>query len=931
MFAPVSTLVDLINMDEDLESIDIACNACENVFVFTVGEQRFFRDKGLSNHPKKCRSCRFARRAVRDQGTRNSSARGSSAPLPGAGYSLPIPTVPGLVLESDTKRFIAAVDDGRILQVRSVRELAPGTCVTFTRSTTKGDFLLHGVLDDSPPESARKACMKATVTEVGEDLITLRVHFNNAVLTCTPPSALDLEQGQRILFAVGWSDAGITAESITGLDPSKLPYSPGFAWKSPLGRPGVPTSSFMNIVHPSASLQLSTALGYTHDLCCKPELSPAPFAFADDSWNKAVPRLSLLKMEEMSSAGSWSQGSAPVGPESDSKVNKITTYLLRGTRSTGHLLAEYLRKNLSEIDSLGLERRVVVLYPVDECTTPANFLGTTSSRLFQSQMLPISKIEILSEPIPIAQACLSPVGMSGKITSTYMAAVHYEVSRGLVLPSLPPVTELHFSAEIPGSDAPLAPPDDPGPSSIVKFSIPKGALETKVLREALPRGTLLHSVGHAMAASYSTYEAAFATSNEAKEFVNVIGGANRSHKKSEHWLVAPLEEYWGGEQVFTMFTSKKFVKDEFYRLFNASWAFAVNHTQVRFRTDLTLNKICEIADKRNLKSRGLSFYRIFGDARGFINFDKRGGTVPIFPKAFAQRDSSPLVPPRQALQPAQKLITCLNNVPRSLSLQGIDGLVRSLAPEAKDISITQTQGLLRVSFSAGSQKAREELLSQPYRKMGKHFLYLSPGGGDSTESTTSHRCSGPVGLNALSVALSAGASAPTPNQDSKELTPPGLDPFTTSPPPDESDPTLPESKLTLEMSLRDRVSSKLAPHIPSSVSHRDDLLRLFLGDVSDARLEKVLIDQNSLQEMAIEVAGHLHDEIAGESGADSDNFDDSRSGRPYEQRSTDDTLVPKQQGTGLCEYYFAARDDAEREHSPDHGRRHKKTRTNDVY
>ncbi len=40
---------------------NILCIDCGNDFVWTVGEQAFFRDKGLKNCPKRCRNCKQAK------------------------------------------------------------------------------------------------------------------------------------------------------------------------------------------------------------------------------------------------------------------------------------------------------------------------------------------------------------------------------------------------------------------------------------------------------------------------------------------------------------------------------------------------------------------------------------------------------------------------------------------------------------------------------------------------------------------------------------------------------------------------------------------------------------------------------------------------------------------------------------------------------
>ncbi len=45
----------------DLEDIELCCVDCGEDFVWTVGEQVFFRDKGLENSPKRCRECKQAK------------------------------------------------------------------------------------------------------------------------------------------------------------------------------------------------------------------------------------------------------------------------------------------------------------------------------------------------------------------------------------------------------------------------------------------------------------------------------------------------------------------------------------------------------------------------------------------------------------------------------------------------------------------------------------------------------------------------------------------------------------------------------------------------------------------------------------------------------------------------------------------------------
>lgn len=49
----------------------IRCRDCGEEFVFTTSEQQFFAEKGFDNEPKRCPTCR---RAKRDQNTSSSSS-----------------------------------------------------------------------------------------------------------------------------------------------------------------------------------------------------------------------------------------------------------------------------------------------------------------------------------------------------------------------------------------------------------------------------------------------------------------------------------------------------------------------------------------------------------------------------------------------------------------------------------------------------------------------------------------------------------------------------------------------------------------------------------------------------------------------------------------------------------------------------------------
>ena len=47
--------------NSELEDVNILCIDCGKDFVWTAGEQKFYRDKGLQNPPKRCKDCKQAK------------------------------------------------------------------------------------------------------------------------------------------------------------------------------------------------------------------------------------------------------------------------------------------------------------------------------------------------------------------------------------------------------------------------------------------------------------------------------------------------------------------------------------------------------------------------------------------------------------------------------------------------------------------------------------------------------------------------------------------------------------------------------------------------------------------------------------------------------------------------------------------------------
>ena len=49
-----------------MEDKTLVCKDCGKEFIFTVGDQEFFKEKGFDNEPVRCPECRKARKAQRN-------------------------------------------------------------------------------------------------------------------------------------------------------------------------------------------------------------------------------------------------------------------------------------------------------------------------------------------------------------------------------------------------------------------------------------------------------------------------------------------------------------------------------------------------------------------------------------------------------------------------------------------------------------------------------------------------------------------------------------------------------------------------------------------------------------------------------------------------------------------------------------------------
>jgi len=62
------------------QDIKVICKDCGEEFLFTVGEQEFYEEKGFTNSPVRCKECRNNRKNNRNsfRGNRNDDDRRSA-------------------------------------------------------------------------------------------------------------------------------------------------------------------------------------------------------------------------------------------------------------------------------------------------------------------------------------------------------------------------------------------------------------------------------------------------------------------------------------------------------------------------------------------------------------------------------------------------------------------------------------------------------------------------------------------------------------------------------------------------------------------------------------------------------------------------------------------------------------------------------------
>ncbi len=64
------------------EDKTLTCKECGKEFIFTAGEQEFYQEKGFTNEPQRCKSCRDARKTAKEMYVGVCAACGGEAKVP---------------------------------------------------------------------------------------------------------------------------------------------------------------------------------------------------------------------------------------------------------------------------------------------------------------------------------------------------------------------------------------------------------------------------------------------------------------------------------------------------------------------------------------------------------------------------------------------------------------------------------------------------------------------------------------------------------------------------------------------------------------------------------------------------------------------------------------------------------------------------------
>lgn len=767
-----SKLIEPPESDAGWSDSEITCSHCALVFNFSAQEKKFYSDHGLKHYPKRCKTCRQSGRQRRSHVSKAvNPVRRSGGPVtklpslaPSALYAGATRTKRALTttlafVESvravgsagkSNYRVLATHGRGEEVSFFTETKMAMGDYVRLTRSTTEG---LHRVYEHpaQPPLSECKGTqgplLKGWMRSFNADDKTAVVKTRFSLLTmCLSDSEVRLikplaSSGVSILFrpclTKGELGSAGFVEAVAGYWPRPVPESQG------------PTCE---VVEADSLLSLARDLGFNASYQVPANLSPLEYKDYELTSCLSVPESLLLSAEErvlerdfMARSGmslSEISGDAQYQSLLATGLHPVITAL----SDVGKLI-RYLSKSLEQVDDLGLERKVDVLYPVGRAITPGLLHTAVSTKLLNPFFFPyIDRIALLENPLPLLKMFARTGVPTGEVRLQHFAVITMHV-RPRPRSQLPSVSMLSNATPecFKLKSAPLA--DD----AAVRLLVPKGAASLGDLRASMPSGTLIHKVRHSMQTSYDAYVLTFGSTEHAKKFVVYVTKLNKSStRQGQLWMAAPESGFQQNDamSVFTLFGTSKLRKEVVYEDLEADWAYAINHNQIRFCSPLPLSAILDRVFAINSRSQrtrnSRPLLKIMNDLEQEIDLTRAYDRVPAFRCIYTKGDpldtkwyqSTSMADPAKndsdnkhgssrGAAPVSRYWIEIMNVPLTASSAHIRGLVTSFAADAKDLSVGAKNGSLSIIFSTLDEKALHAVEREPVIARSSYLAYAS--------------------------------------------------------------------------------------------------------------------------------------------------------------------------------------------------------------
>lgn len=646
-------------------------------------------------------------------------------------------------------RVLATHGRGEEVTFTTEIKVAMGDLVRLTRSTTKRLYRVYQHPVSFPRESSSRnedqsPLLKGWVRafNAATRIMLVKTRFSLLTLTLSDDEILLVDSlskaragsltGFSILFRPCFTDGRLSSSGITEVVAG--------SWPQPDTSQSGPTCE---VFETESLLSLSEELGFNTSYQVPADVSPLEFKDYELTSCISVPEVPLLDAEERILESYYAAGLGSVSQDfaNDAEYQKLLNEglhpVVTALGDVGKLI-RYLDQSLRQIDDMGLVRRVDVLYPVDPATTHSTIRTTISTKLMNPYFFPyIESLDLLENPLPLQRVYRRSGVPTGRVRLQHFAVIRMHV-RPRCSMNLPctriqanPIPE-RFSKCIDTSSSKSPCPDE----AAVKLLVPKGAVSFDRLRDSLPSGTLIHKVPHSMQASYTAYVITFSNPGDATHFISYIAKVNRSSEQpGPQWMVAPMSGFRQSEQnsVLTLFGTYKLDKNIAYNLFEAKWAYPINHNQIRFCSPLPFQDIvsraCDVNASSQLARRPRSLLKLMNDHEEEIDLTLAYGSPPVFTTIYTSDDDTDWFRPFPGATSAaadslsrgkdEKHIAAprrwieVTNVPLTTPYPSVRDLVASLTSDYDNLSIGSRANGLSVVFSTLDTEALSKVGKDP--------------------------------------------------------------------------------------------------------------------------------------------------------------------------------------------------------------------------